>query len=215
MQTLESTLTSFKVPENIPFYDPTEDEQREYYRRRAEMIRKSGIPLIFRDADIKLTVSQVQHWVAGIEAGGHTSLLLQGKVGTGKTYAACAALIALMPDFGGTFVTFDDILDEIEETFGNRESKKSVIARYTSRPVLCIDDLGKSRVTEWTVSNLFTIVDKRWSNNRPTIITTQYDGQKLLQKLTVDGDTQTALAIASRLGQADKVKFAGEDRRIQ
>lgn len=216
MTSLGDTLTRFEVPKNIPFYDPTEDEERERQYRFKERLRYSGIPSRFHSAELDGCPEEVREWAQELKAGTcRTFLLLQGNVGSGKTYAACAAMLHAIMETTCKFTTFDKILRSITATFNGEETEEAVVNRLSNVGVLCIDDFGKSKPTEFAMSRLFEIVNNRWSNEKPTIITTQYQGQALIDRLTVDGETDTAEAIVSRLMQAKKCKFAGEDRRFQ
>ena len=49
--------------------------------------------------------------------------------------------------------------------------------------MLIIDDLGKERPSEWTLEKLFTIINNRYENNLPVIITTNYNRDKLRERL--------------------------------
>lgn len=142
--------------------------------------------------------------------------MLQGKPGTGKTHAACAALIANMERGGKMrqvrFATFGGILREIKDAF-NGGSESDVVARYTGCYMLVIDDFGKEKLTEWGASVLFDIINARWEEERPTIITTNYTAAELLARLESAGDKALADAMASRFSQYKRVVLTGKDRR--
>lgn len=214
MQSLASTITSFKVPKGIPFYDDAEDKACEEKRKKYNALRASGIPSMFWDARVENCPAEIGEWVEAIKSGGNQSLLLQGKVGRGKTYAACAAMVALMPGKVSRFATFGDILREIKATFGGEGTEKAAISRLTSRAVLCIDDFGKTKPSEWATEKLFDIINERWANQKPTIITTQFTGNELMGRLAVPEDAENARAIISRLAGYKRVQFDGKDRRL-
>lgn len=215
MQTLESTLTSFKVPENVTFYDPTEDLKLEAEEAKRKAIERSGIPKHFLNADIAKCESSVLLWAEALKQGSAmSSLLLKGDVGRGKTYNACAAMLYLMPQYRCQFTTFDAILRSVKATFDRDETEEQVISRLSSVQILCIDDFGKAKPTEWSLPILFEIINNRWSNDKPTIYTTQYSGKALMNRLVVNGDIEYAKAIISRLGKSIVVEFTGKDRRL-
>lgn len=215
MQTLANTLSSFSVPDGIPFYDPAEDELRDRERRRYNALRKSGIPQAFWGADLSQCPSEVIRWVAAIKEGGSAPLVLKGDVGRGKTYAACAAMIALMPEVSCKFSTFSAIAREIRGTFGSIESESDVLRRYLAPRALCLDDMGKTKPTDWNVELLFEIINDRWSNGKPTIYTTQYGGQELMGRMMAGDDPESAKATISRMmNNAVLVTFTGKDRRL-
>ena len=134
-------------------------------------------------------------------------------VGRGKTHQACLALMKQAENGTALFATFDDLLRECRATFNNQNTEEAVITRYSSVGMLCIDDMGKERVTEWSIPIIFAIIDKRYANMKPTIVTTQYRGEQLLQRLTVDGDSETARVIISRLTSYKRITIEGKDWR--
>jgi DNA replication protein DnaC len=87
--------------------------------------------------------------------------------------------------------------------------------RYSDVDVLAIDDLGKENPTEWAMSELYTIINFRYENKRPTIINTQYTGKELIAKWAkATGDNYTGSAILSRFADCCIVHDLGDvDRR--
>jgi DNA replication protein DnaC len=80
---------------------------------------------------------------------------------------------------------------KIEHGFAN-QTHGDVIERLTSCSLLVIDDLGKERLTQRMETDLFSIIDERTSNKRPTIITTNYNGSGLSDRFN-NGETGTAI----------------------
>ena len=111
------------------------------------------------------------------------------------------------------FTTFDDLLRECKATFQGIETEQSVISRYANTGMLCIDDMGKERVTEWSLPILFGIINKRSMNCKPTIVTTQCNGRQLVERMTVNGDSETARAIVSRFFEYTRIAIEGKDWR--
>lgn len=62
------------------------------------------------------------------------------------------------------------------------------IERLMHIPVLFIDDLGKSKMTERVIADLFEIFEHRCNHKLPTLFTTNFVGQTLAEKLTHHGD---------------------------
>lgn len=126
------------------------------------------------------------------------SYLLHGVTGSCKTRAAW-----LMFNKGwlhhypkdSHFLTMRSLEQAIEDGFENRTHGK-VLDKFISCAVLVLDDLGKERLTQRMESDLFAIIDERTSNLRPTIITTNYNGQGLNDRFS---NTETGAAIIRRL----------------
>lgn len=217
MQTLKSILSGsiFKMPDLTPEEWAETDarvrawEQEQEREKAVQRFERAGIPERYKSASI--TEPAVAEWSADPTIG----LLLQGKTGKGKTYQACGALIAAL--HGGRtarFTTFDDLLRECKATFQNKDTENAVIGRYASTGMLCIDDMGKERLTEWSLPIVFAIVNKRYMAGKPTIITTQYSGKELLRRMTVNGDAETGRAVISRMTEYTRVFMDGKDWRL-
>lgn len=217
MRKLKDTLRSFSKPDWTPEQWAAHDrrcrefEASESARKLAGRIERAGIPPVFADADLSLCDERVRAYASG---GLGSGLLLQGTFGSGKTYAACAVLIAKAAESSVRFVLFDDLLRECRASFNGGESEEAVIGRYANAGVLCIDDLGKERLTEWSLPILFAIVNRRWERSKPTIVTTNYGGSALLGQMTVGGDSTTAKAIISRMCSYERVLLEDGDRRL-
>jgi DNA replication protein DnaC len=71
------------------------------------------------------------------------------------------------------FVNLADIANRVRKTFD--EDKKSDDSRLFDRIKTCellvIDDLGTEKVSEWIEEQLFSIVNYRYENQLPMIIT--------------------------------------------
>ena len=65
--------------------------------------------------------------------------------------------------------------------------------------LLIIDDLGKEKVSEWTLEKLYYVINSRYEDCLPIVITTNYDPEKLVRRLTVKDNFETAEAIVSRI----------------
>lgn len=189
-------------------------EERERKRQIAKRIRESGIPAEFLDADIERCDHRVKQWCLEALKGSKRNLLIQGKVGRGKSYSASAALLFLAQEKRIKFATYDEVLGQIKATYTNAESEQDVISRYSSVAFLCLDDFGKTKPTEWNMANLFQIVNNRYNNGKPTIYTTQYTGKELMNRLVIPGDDEYAKAIISRMGNFEHVVIEGKDRRL-
>lgn len=139
-----------------------------------------------------------------------------GPVGTGKTHLA-SAVARLLVD-GGTSVRVTDmlgVLAAIKGTYGGDGTEDGVLSRLSRVGCLVLDDLGKESPTDWTLGQVFRIVNDRYENMRPVIVTTQYGKGDLIRRLAKNGDEETAVAIVSRLAEmCDKYELQGRDRRL-
>lgn len=104
-------------------------------------------------------------------------LILWGKCGTGKTYAACEVANALIDGGYNVFVTsFSRIVNVLQESFEGRQKYINDLNRYH---LIVIDDLGVERQTPYMQETVFNIIDSRYRAGLPMIITTNMDISEL------------------------------------
>ena len=90
-----------------------------------------------------------------------------------------------------------------------------MLSRLSRVGCLVLDDLGKESPTDWTLGQVFRVVNDRYENMRPVVVTTQYGKGDLIRRLAKNGDEETAVAIVSRLAEmCDKYELQGRDRRL-
>lgn len=161
---------------------------------------------------------QVTAWAScGRDAQG---LYLSGPVGTGKTQAAWGALAAWCTRTGiapehetrscwdtriaptAIFTRMTDLLDDLRPGDDARQR-----VRDCQRvALLVIDDLGAEKPSEWTQERLYSIIDHRYANCMPLIVTSNLPPKELA--------AQTGERTASRLAEmCTVVPVTGADRR--
>ena len=92
-----------------------------------------------------------------------------------------------------------------------KDSEDNPIKWLSRYKVLIIDDLGKEKITTSFSAQLFDVIDARYENHRPTIITTKFGGKALMQRFTEKGDDSTGNDIVRRLADSCKsVHFDGK-----
>ena len=88
---------------------------------------------------------------------------------------------------------------------GGAESEDEIISRYSEIPVLVLDDLGAEKVSEFAITTLYIILDRRIRECRKTIITTNLSKEEI--------DATFGARIASRLGGMENIKINMPDYR--
>lgn len=162
------------------------------------------VPAEFVDAHVgaldPVVGSGIRRW-AQYETDTRLNLLIAGPVGTGKTYAACAA--ARIRFAAGATVLFRSAVLMLDDLRPDGDARLST---FTDPDLLVVDDLGRARASAWAVEQFGAIIDDRWANGRATIATTN---------LSAD-DLRTAIdeAAYSRLVRSANVaRIVGPDRR--
>lgn len=101
-------------------------------------------------------------------------LLLQGKYGTGKTHlAAAVANLAVELNIATIFITVPDLLDTLRYTYQvPGESFEERFEEIRNVNLLILDDFGTQNATNWAQEKLFQIVNYRYINQLPLVVTT-------------------------------------------
>jgi len=127
------------------------------------------------------------------------NLIISGAPGTGKTHLACMVAFEIAKKIRSTErgyvadrVKFTSLLKLSMDIKGsNFEKEKDLISRSQDAKVLIFDDLGKENITKWSGPLLYSILNHRYEEYLPTIITTNCDAKQLAEA--------TDPAIVSRL----------------
>ncbi len=102
-------------------------------------------------------------------------LFFLGPTGVGKTHLAVAALKEVVGARGakGYFYKTAELLQKIRNTYNNsvEETEMEILNPIFEADVLVLDDAGTERPTEWVQETLGVLIDKRYSNRKPTILT--------------------------------------------
>lgn len=173
-------------------------------------VQQAGIPKRFQGAELSTCCAPARAFSERVCAGEYANLVLGGESGSGKTHTACAVLIDLMRRTGrrGLFTTLDDLLRDVRDTYGNLRRESEVVQRYARVPLLVIDEMGKAKATDWSLPIIEAVVNERYAELRPTVVTTQYRRERLAaQMAAVDGDAERAKAVVRRL--LDNATVAG------
>jgi DNA replication protein DnaC len=101
-------------------------------------------------------------------------LLLQGGYGCGKTHlAAAVANFAVGVGVPTLFLTVPDLLDTLRFAYDNPASTfEARFEEIRSAPLLVMDDFGTQNATPWAQEKLFQIINYRYINRLPLVITT-------------------------------------------
>ncbi|CAL9348990.1 hypothetical protein SUDANB1_00422 [Streptomyces sp. enrichment culture] len=202
--------------------EPTPDEpgHPEYHRRqRAEFAVnrwKTAVPYRYQDATA--THPEVTAWAdrAAVDYRDAGFLVLTGSIGTGKTHQAYGALRRIAEAGPRRFemiaTTAPDLYGRLRPG-GSDKGTEHELKRLCRIPLLLLDDLGTEKLSEWTEEATYRLVNERYNECLPLIVTTNF----LVRAATPGApDLVTRLGdrLASRLAQtATVVHLDGPDLR--
>jgi DNA replication protein DnaC len=167
--------------------------------RRRRLRETSGVPRIFADAaleriDVEPGNSDAVHAAAFVvEQNFETSLALsgsdatEGHVGNSKSTIACAIVNAAIERcVPAKFSRAVSIFDELFEAsrYGSDIGVIEAQQRLARVNVLVIDDLGRERLDARTLAWLHDLLDRRWCEKRPLLVTTNLSFTQLHDRYT-------------------------------
>ena len=142
----------------------------------------------------------------GLNAG---NLLFSGNTGLGKTFlSACIARCVADQGYSVVYESAGHLFSTLEKArFEASEENRRAADKYTECDLLIVDDLGTELPGQFVTSALYSLVNDRLLENRPTIISTNLTEEDLVRRYNPQ--------IASRLrGSYRRVAFVGEDIRL-
>jgi len=145
-----------------------------------------------------------------IKGGG---LFITGPRGTGKTHFLSAIMRKYVEDDTSCKVYFTSLIELLQDfklSFSNQSeyTEKEWLDHYCAEvDYLFIDDVGADRITDWSLSEFYYILEQRYNQMKPTFFTSNYSLQEIAEKY---GDR-----FSSRMSEmCHAIKLKGEDRRV-
>ncbi|WP_018386407.1 ATP-binding protein [Wenjunlia vitaminophila] len=190
--------------------DPGHPEYHRQARARVALARwETAAPRRYRTATC--THPDITTWADRAAPDPDTAgiLVLTGPIGTGKTHQAYGALRRIAEAGPRRFemiaTTAPDMYGLLRPG-GSERGSEYELRRLARIPLLLLDDLGTEKLSEWTEEATYRLINERYNQCRPVIITTNLLVTELAAQL---GDR-----LASRLAQAATiVTLAGPDLR--
>ncbi len=112
------------------------------------------------------------------------TLVLSGPPKTGKTYFCCAIGNYLLEEKEEVYyLNIRRFYEEIQNAISKNENQYGAIRKIASKRILIIDDLAASTNSEWQKEVVLDLIDQRYSNNEPTVITTNLSESEMKNAL--------------------------------
>lgn len=139
--------------------------------------------------------------------------ILYGDVGIGKTYLVSCIANTLLEQYVPVIITSSiALLGRYKKAYMDKQAEVTITNNLQQADLLIIDDLGAENDTAWVKEKLYEVIDSRYRDSKPTIITTNLTLEQLREKLTgEDGVTRTYDRL---LEMCYPIRLQGKSRRI-
>jgi len=150
-------------------------------------------------------------------------MYIYGDAGAGKTHLTACMANTLMSQYKEVlFTNFFEISSAIRGSFKGNSSEQNILERIANVDFLFLDDLGTERVKKenedmWLQEKIFEVINKRYNNKKPTIFTSNYSLQELvedrgLMQKTVDRIIELSSAIIKLEGESYRFKIRSKNK---
>ncbi len=164
-------------------------------RQAEDILKKSGIGREFRNKrfdnfDFSRSIATMEGYKKAmdyeneffdIENSRCNSIMFLGQVGSGKTHLSMAICNELM-DRGVSviYMGYRDSITSIKQNMMDSVYYNRVMNRYKNARVLFIDDLFKGKISDSDVNIMFELINHRYFNNLPVIISSEFGVRGLI-----------------------------------
>lgn len=143
----------------------------------------------------------------------NNSLLLCGQVGSGKSHLTIALGINfLKKNKRVLYMPYRDTITKIKQNMLDNEYYEKIISKYKTCDILLIDDLYKGKITQSDVNIIFEIINHRYLNHKPIIVSTEFTVEELL---TFDEATGSRIYEMCKIYTIEIEKNLGNNYRIK
>ena len=176
------------------FEDMTDEQMKQVVGDM--MVRAAGIPKRFESGFGGLEPVTPEHialiargraWAECFSRRVVTGLYLSGQTGCGKSHLAAAILRAVcLRGFGGRWVNLCELALDIRNAYnsdGWGPTEDEILADFEDVALVVFDDLGVERPTAAFLERLYLILKRRQDAMKPVVITSNYDGKALRERL--------------------------------
>ena len=179
----------------------------------SERLQRAGVPRRYLGATLDEAMeprpefAEIIHRLAEW-TGDPWCISLVGPAGTGKTWLAAAVMRRWIEQGrGARFISALDWMARCQASIqiGEAETEYASVARTGG--LLVLDDLAAQAVPEWQQSLAVRLVDRRWRDQLPSLITTNDTGTELRARY--------GQRLMDRLASGLVIRLRGPSRRVE
>ena len=123
------------------------------------------------------------------------SVFFHGEPGTGKTVSAVTHVLKDLKNeyyYEGIlrFENVTNLLHKIRKTYkqsydskGNLSDETTILNECRFADYLILDDFGVEKTSDWSLQTLYLIINSRYENLKPTVITSNLSIEELYEKM--------------------------------
>jgi DNA replication protein DnaC len=109
------------------------------------------------------------------------SIMFCGQVGSGKTHCSIALAVNFIKQkIKVVYMPYRDVITKIKQNMIDQEYYSKTISKYQTCEVLLIDDLFKGKINESDINIVFEIINYRYLNFLPIIVSSEFSIDRLL-----------------------------------
>ncbi len=168
----------------------------EQVRRAKKILEASGISEEFREMGFngydtrglselegaKAKAVDYYKTFKSIEKNRSNSILLCGQVGAGKTHLGIAIANNLMScSIAVVYMPYRNVVTQLKQNITDEDTYQYELNKYMRARVLFIDDMLKGRITETDVNIMYELINYRYMNHKPLIISTEKLPSELIE----------------------------------
>lgn len=189
----------------------SEEKEAEATSRLRERQRSSGVPTRWQfsldafevRAGQEKALAAARDWAARKDAGG---LMLLGAVGRGKSAIAAAACWSRLAVSPCRYASVARSFAALSARFDDRERAQATSV-FSGAGAIVLDDLDKSRTSDFGLEHLFAAVDNRYQASAPLLVTTNLTPSEI-------GEVYGPPIMSRLVGYCRVVEVAGVDHRL-
>lgn len=140
-------------------------------------------------AQAKKIFAYVKEFCDTLQENSSQGLYIHGPTGSGKSYLMGCIANYLSSRMSVKYLVYADFLDSLRATYSSRDSgysEQQLVDEVRNVGLLLLDDLGVERPTEFSLKNLAQIIDYRYRNCLPLVVTSNFTLEELIQRSQSD-----------------------------